>query len=491
MAEKVNTLSNYITLYHHNSNVKTIKEFIDREKIQGISADDFFELNRNNIFTFMTLRDKMAYQKKLGLEALPTAADLTVDMELPCPCNFIIDKRKVSSVLAISQTNLQVPYDDVDYFIDRRMSDIPTILGLDKIYLAFYNQEGGKLLNSTRKLNPQVTAFGWFKSAMFLIENADDEGTLSRQKKAFNDLSPYIISMSTLTAKSGGSWKIRLPFLRINVNDIERPWIGISYEGEDNFRSAGAYSSVNLMGGDWLSRGQTIHTYDSNAGGEFFSKSPNTFEDDISEINNNYFEWLISANDLIFMAFDKLVFNDNSGDDNNTNKTIIDINAQRAADYMSLSAGASGQVYEMIGLVDTVTTVQDPSTGSIYVEVTGRDLMKLLLDDGSFFFDVSVSGEPASVFANESRGAHGDILDADKVTGYTADPVRRLRRVSGEIDVFRNFVNMDISFILKGVISRLANIEVVPDYVFESWGDKRTKFVELKTDKTDEEEENA
>ena len=35
---------------------------------------------------------------------------------------------------------------------------------------------------------------------------------------------------------------------------------------------------------------------------------------------------------------------------------------------------------------------------------------------------------------------------------------------------------------MKGVISQLANIEVVPDYVFEDWGDRRTRFAELYPD---------
>ena len=38
---------------------------------------------------------------------------------------------------------------------------------------------------------------------------------------------------------------------------------------------------------------------------------------------------------------------------------------------------------------------------------------------------------------------------------------------------------MDLSFILKGVISQLSNIEVVPGYVFDSWGDERTTYLQL------------
>ena len=63
------------------------------------------------------------------------------------------------------------------------------------------------------------------------------------------------------------------------------------------------------------------------------------------------------------------------------------------------------------------------------------------------------------------------------------NPINRLRRVTGEIDIFANRINMDISYILKGVISQLANVEVVPGYVFETWGEDRTKYIELEPEK--------
>ena len=140
----------------------------------------------------------------------------------------------------------------------------------------------------------------------------------------------------------------------------------------------------------------------------------------------------------------------------------------------------SNQVYDMIGLVDEVRIIADSPASNGYVEVVGRDLMKLFLDDGSFFFNTSTCSDPSQVFANEqSYGAQGDIRDADKVGGYYNDPINRLRLASGEINVFANKTNMDLSFILKGVISQLSNIEVVPGYVFDSWGDERTTYLQL------------
>ena len=150
-------------------------------------------------------------------------------------------------------------------------------------------------------------------------------------------------------------------------------------------------------------------------------------------------------------------------------------------DDFNISTKVSGFVYDMIGLVDDVRVVTNSANAEAYLEVTGRDLMKLLIEDGSFFWNYSTTSDPTTIFANQQQaGKQGDINDVDLSGQIYNDPINRIRQLSGEIDIFANGINMDIAFILKGVISKLANIEVVPSYVFDSWGKDRTKFTELK-----------
>ena len=149
-------------------------------------------------------------------------------------------------------------------------------------------------------------------------------------------------------------------------------------------------------------------------------------------------------------------------------------------DNFDIQTNIAAQVYDMIALVDDVKVVHDAQSATAYVEVTGRDFMKLLIEDGSFFFNPSTTSNPSEVFANEqSYGKQGDIKEADQINNTYNNPIGRLRRVTGEIDIFSNRINMDLGYILKGVISQLANVEVVPGYVFDSWGDLRTTFNEL------------
>ena len=153
-------------------------------------------------------------------------------------------------------------------------------------------------------------------------------------------------------------------------------------------------------------------------------------------------------------------------------------------DNFKISTKLAEGVYDMIGLVDEVKVVTNSQSSEAYVEITGRDLMKLLIEDGSFFFNPSTTSDPSGVFANEqSYGKQGDIREADVMNNTYNNPINRLRRVTGEIDIFANRINMDISYILKGVISQLANVEVVPGYVFETWGEDRTKYIELEPEK--------
>ena len=165
-------------------------------------------------------------------------------------------------------------------------------------------------------------------------------------------------------------------------------------------------------------------------------------------MEKNYFNWLIQSNDLIFISFEELQIEKNTG----------------------------SRVFDMIGLVESVTVSQD-ANGTGRVVVSGKDLMKLISDDNSLFFNVSAANGTSKLFSNtESLGKQGDIREADYVSGMKATPENRLRWTTGQLDVFAAPFNRTINFVIKGVISQLANIEIVPDYVFDSWGDFRTKY---------------
>ena len=426
MAEDNN---NHILLYHRGKQMN-ISKFMERNHIYGIEPKDLFELNRDFIWSQMSDDDKKIEQAAKG-KYPNSASDLTVDMWLPTPCVLKINPSKVTAELSISQTNAQVNTDDFYAFADEKIQDIL--------------QDDGYKIDTTSKRSLDCQVFGWFKSLYWTGRNKKG-GTnwLNKQTSQFSDLSKHIISLATTVTNNGGSFVIKLPII--------------------SGRNAGVtvLSSKGEMTGQLpkASKFESTYKFEDN----YYSKS------EFNDIESNYFNWLISSNDLLFISFEKLEMEKkrdlrNLGDEDN-----FDIE----------SVIASG-VYDMIGLVDDVKVATNSQNSEAWVEITGRDLMKILIEDGSFFFNPTTTSDPSSVFGNEqSRGKQGDIKEADFMNNVYNNPVNRLRRPSGEIDIFANRINMDIGFILKGVISQLANVEVVPGYVFDSWGNERTKFVELK-----------
>ena len=354
--------------------------------------------------------------------------DLKVDSLLPCPCTMRIQASKVEREIAISQTNFQALEGDFYAFASEQIADII--------------QNEGYQISEAEKRAPTVQVFGWFKSLYYVGLSSLDKSkaTINAGDSEFVDLSKHVMSLSTLVGENGGSFTLRLPiinapselFSAIERGGTEQIEIGKGKKNDKQYR-------VN---------------------GEFYSKN------NFNLLESNYFNWLISSNDILFIAFEKL------------NMDIY--RGVKDEDTFDIKADIAAQTYDMIALVDEVRVVTDAVSSNAYVEVTGRDLMKLLIDDGSFFFNPSTSSDPSSVFDNEaSFGKQGDIREADMINNKYNDPINRLRGAVGQIDVFANRLNMDLTFVLKGVISQLANVEVVPAYVFESYGDERTTFVSL------------
>ena len=428
-----------LTLYHNNRSLKTLSDYMDANRITGISVDDLFDFkyndtkrNRDLFFEQMSVDEKSAYSKSLGKskEDAPLAAsDLKSDMTLPCPCVFKIEAKYVTRELAISQTNFQQNTDDIFAFEN---SLIQRIL----------NNDGYTINAQTNKANPNCSVWGWFKSLYYSGSTLWDSEFQSKNNK-FIDISDFIVNVSTSVSAQGGTFTLTLPIIHslpkeeIRNRSIKRTIR--TTRGETSIDVNDFYTDRFSEKGDLFLYNRYPH---SDKKKNFFHKIG------LSEMGKNYFNWLIQSNDLIFISFEELEMEQNTG----------------------------SRVFDMIGLVENVSVSQDANGGGRVV-VSGKDLMKLITDDNSLFFNTSSAWSESRIFSNsESLGKQGDIRDADLVGGVQQGPENRLRRSTNQIDVFAAPFNRTINFVLKGVISQLANIEVVPDYVFNAWGDFRTKY---------------
>lgn len=418
--------NNYILLYHRNPEVITLKDFMEREYIYGITPDDLFKQNKEYIWSQMSDADK----KRIFGKQNATIDDLKVDTELPLPCKIKINHKLINAVLSISQTNLQ---EDLDDFYVFESKEIEKVLNTITITAGDY----------VEKTEPRLGVYIWCKSLYRFSEDVNYKSRyISSKWYGFRNISEDIISMSTRVGEEGGSFTLRLPIR--NVGFVQE-WLKNPESGEDD----------DIIPRKWLNKNNPNYIHDVN---------PKT---DISSAENNYYSNIISSNDLLFISFNKINLQLDFENESNVDKL-----SHNDPIYKDLS----NENFDMIGLVDSVRTVVEHNNA--YVEVTGRDLMKLLIDDGSFFFMPSTCSYSAQVFANELGNSSGDINSIDET-----NPLNRLRLPAGEIDLFARTTNKDISFILKGIISKLANIEVCPTSLFNEWGDKRTRFLDLQPDK--------
>jgi len=435
MSENIENNNNYIFLYHREKEMN-ISEFMERNFIYGIEPKDLFELNRDLIWRQMSNSDKKIEKAKNG-KYPKSASDLTIDMWLPSPCTLKVNPSKVMAETAISQTNFQIDTSDFYAFADEKIQKI-------------FQNEGYKIDTTTkRSLDCQV--FGWFKSLYYTGLYADGKpGYLSKSwLTEFSNLSNHVISLATTVTSNGGSFTMKLPIISARNAGI----VSVGKNEKGVFNPSGKFGRAT--------KDKTAYKFGNQ--GEYYVKS------EFGDIESNYFNWLISSNDLLFISFEKLEM-----------ETKRDEFAFGDEDNFDINTAISQGVYDMIALVDDVKVISNSQNSDAYVEITGRDLMKLLIEDGSFFFNPSTTSDPSSVFMNKSSyGKQGDIKEADYMNTTYNNPINRLRRPTGEIDIFANRINMDIGYILKGVISQLANVEIVPGYVFDSWGKERTKFIEL------------
>lgn len=284
-----------------------------------------------------------------------------------------------------------------------------------------YNQVhkfiNGKLQKgSSKELYPEVTVWIWCRS---LSPKTDEDRELSGQ---FFDLTPFIQRCQTNMGKNGGNWQIVLPPLVCEL-DKDRKWI-IKETTIDRYVNA---KGTSIQREGYLSQGSIFESED----GDELTRSQFLFHN------------IISTNDLILIMGDTL----------DMEKEVRYQDKQH--DYINKNIIA-GRIYDMIGLVDSNTQSVTPGSTDVTINISGRDLSKLFIEDGTYFYALE-----------NSQG----IL---KFAGQSEQKNTLINRIFG--DGALNFISLymfsSIELILKFIMQQLANIKVVPDELFVSYFDR-------------------
>lgn len=422
----------YIDIIHDQKSVVTMEDFIAFYHIDDITPEKLFDDNRENIFAAMSWIDKCAYMVQHGITGPSdtlTADKLDPTMPLPRFAKIRVYYTNVRQENVIYVSNVKANVTDYTKWADERLLEITDSNG--------FRSEGNVVTKDYRKMAPNIRVCGWFKALDFLNKNR------TKRSSAVLDISRFIGAMTVNNSKNGGNFTFSLPHVAIE----------------------------KVIRGTEGTLTDTVYSADI----EDKSYYKTTFADDVSRGDYDYFNWLISPNDVIFLRFEKTVEEINDDLNNKTGEPTL-----------------HGDVWDMIGLVDTVSISTDAQGSISNITVKGRDLMKLLIDDGSFFFPAAMDLGARELFANTSGispTAYGDGLGANL---NCKNAINRLlgRNVSGVILPFVG--NMyTLEFVLKEVVNWLSNIAIAPDYLFKPWGDERTMMADIEPAATEDPKKNV
>lgn len=214
---------------------------------------------------------------------------------------------------------------------------------------------------------------------------------------------------------------------------------------------------------------QSLSTSKSEVGSFNFSLSPIHSLEDINFINDqdilnyfvlnndkknniDFFYKNIQYNDIVFVRFEKLKLEE----DEKLNKDSIIIDQSKLP----------GKVWDMIGLVDSVSQSSIYSGVDYTINVSGRDFYKLLIEDGSYFLSLRYlnNGQSEFAFEKSDKWFKRNIGDSNGNSGTFEyyDFPNSFRRIDDTV-----------SFI----INQLSNIEILPSNqnIFSNYGDRRSK----------------
>ena len=485
---------------HYNGELgynQSLRKVIEFFKVTAISAEEFLDFknspegltNRERVFNTYDVKTKI----KQDLadpegEDIKTFEAITSQMPCPVPMVFYIDGDLVTKDVIINQGSLladNFSVSNLGYKEGEKNAAFPAYTNkffkenLEWIENNFSDNAHNHYFDSSKRQMLNPTVWVWCKS---LNENGE-----FNSHSIFN-LTPFIQGVTINNTETGGNFSIDLlpieGFMKVQDGEPIEYWhpdkskyIKFSKNGRDNYHFRNV---LNLRGKrkttdegyfdentTWGTRYQNITTNNLN------SQDVKVSGDEIitflrSEV---LFKNLIAENDIVFISFHE--------------RNITDDNVE---DFFVGHHNLVNQEWDMIGLVDTNSTGVTFENSDTTSEISGRDLMKLLLEDGSYFFAKSFANPDDSDTAFDNvdlPSSGGEVNTTNAVLDGKGKSVNRLI-TTGVINMLFNQEARNVHFVLNLLISRLANVEICHTRLFEHFSnatdingetnDIRTKF---------------
>lgn len=408
-----------------NNKKTTLQDFIKSYNI-NMKPEELlaYENNSETIFNSYNQEEKFKY-KKANINLVGIGAQIKIPL---------IKIKSEKSVYSVNQTlvaNLEYPA-----FIERQIKMLFNNPEYKKINIGNSDNSGS---NGTifKRIN-NISVWIWNKAMDY------DKGS------QLIDITPYIIDLSTNVGDNGGNFSIKLPHITYNVN-----------KDSENFKLPVDHIKTKSYEG-FVAKNSTHVLTDFNS-----TILKANFRDDNNELTKNnkfykrkssFFHHILQTNDLVFIRFERLgtdkVY---TRDENNGLLSVSSCNLE-------------GNTFDMIGLIDKCTITGNAANSDQSVSISGRDLSKLIIDDGVYFFPVEYAVESGEqIIKNSSKKKSGRRLVMPSVNSLNLKT--NLGGIQGDTK-FNFDKTQSIEEWVTFIFSQLTNIDICPDNLFSGYSER-------------------
>lgn len=434
--------STYAILLNNYEDVNTLQKFIDNYRIQMTPQElmDYSEFdNKASMY-----QSYSAEQKKQYSEASPDC--LAVNTKIGVP----YDKYTSRSIYSVNQ-NIVENYSSC--FIEEGIRSLLNNPAYKKI--SYGGTSSQPILDSVNlyKRENNVQVWIWSKSM-------DNNGV------SFMDISPFITEINTAVNEDGGSFNMGLAHIVYNkdlqdITNLKFSDLNLHRFNAPNSTDNQFFQKDNL---------NTQAQYGSSDQKAFFVDDNEEFENSgylYFRRNESFFHAALQNNDLIFIRLEKIGI-----DDKKLSKPKTDFNVD--------STLLADEVLDMIGLIDKVNISSNAQSSEISVGIEGRDLSKLLIDDGVYFFDVEYAVQDREqIIKNSTQSKAGNRLiipitkdgNGNDVQANQPSVQASVQGFTGDIS-FNFDQTQSIEEWLTFIFSQLTNIDICPDSIFKGYAEK-------------------
>lgn len=371
-------------------NVNSDPVHFDAKNLFTVDKDRFFESESSNK-TIVTDTNNTSDTSN---------NDAYLDLPIKIGTVLAIPLSKVDRDVLTTETNQAINTTDFGSFLAKKLFDLLNDKGYKR---AFLPKASTEFKGSVKEIYPYISVWVWSR-ALSLTDFSDN----TYDHKILN-ITPYISSLNTNNGDNGGSFSISLSSL-----------------------------TADIVNQNWLIKKGTQQSSKKNKSDYVNNSYFHYVEDGQLKRERMYFEKVLQANDLVFIRFEKLELEDNRANLDDLETISID--------------ELPNQIFDMIALIDDVSIDNVYSSGDSNVNVGGRDLIKLLIEDGVYFYPTEFTAD--GIFAN---------------SGATNSRLKRFGANGEYLSRFQT-ANKSVERSLKFIINNLGAIEICPTDLFNGYG---------------------